>query len=305
MGFKKKNIIGLSTLFSLLFVWYLFIKENDYIISFNIKAATGTVFQGVNEWTTAQNTNQSENYSLLEKNNFDYIKKEMIKGQNHLQYTWNLNPINDSVTNVKVGIKDMQHSLYNRLTVPFFKTEFKKEQINKIKDFKTGLDEHIKKFKIKIDGEGTSEEIFVAYISLKSVLQEKARNMIANDADITGFLYRNKISIIDSPYLEITNWNYETETLDFNYCFPIHKNTKIIPDELVKFKTIPAMKGLKATYYGNFRTSDRAWFALLDYAKRHDYKLQNKVLEHFMANPFNGGNELSWETKIIIPFETK
>ena len=27
-----------------------------------------------------------------------------------------------------------------------------------------------------------------------------------------------------------------------------------------------------------------------------------KVVENFLANPFNGGNELEWETKIIIPF---
>lgn len=302
---RKKIIIGLSVLFSLLLIWYLFIKKSDYIISFDVKAATGTVFQGVNDWTASQTANQKELYSLLEKNNFDYIKKEMKKGQTHLQYTWEMGSINDSITSVNVGIKDMQNSIYNRLTVPFFNTEFKQEQIKKITDLKMGIDEHIKNFKIKIDGEGSSKELFVAYISLKSVLQEKARNMIANDADITGFLYRNKIAIIESPYLEITNWDYETETIDFNYCFPIDKNTKIIADELVKFKTIPVVKGLKATYFGNFRTSDRAWFTLLDYAKKHDYKLQNKVLEHFMANPFNGGDELSWETTIIIPFESK
>jgi hypothetical protein len=37
--------------------------------------------------------------------------------------------------------------------------------------------------------------------------------------------------------------------------------------------------------------------------KRYDIKLTNKPLEHFLANPFNGGDELTWETKIIIPFE--
>jgi effector-binding domain-containing protein len=62
---------------------------------------------------------------------------------------------------------------------------------------------------------------------------------------------------------------------------------------------------LKATYYGNFRTSDRAWFALMDHAKKHNLKLENKVLEHFLSNPFNGGEELQWETKIIIPFASK
>jgi effector-binding domain-containing protein len=43
--------------------------------------------------------------------------------------------------------------------------------------------------------------------------------------------------------------------------------TKLIDNAVVKFKTIPAVKGLQATYFGNFRTSDRAWFALLDYEK--------------------------------------
>ena len=78
-----------------------------------------------------------------------------------------------------------------------------------------------------------------------------------------------------------------------------------VPDAKVKFKAIPSIKGLKATYYGNFRTSDRAWFALIDYAKRNQINLENRVLENFLANPFNGGNELEWETKIIIPFASK
>jgi effector-binding domain-containing protein len=209
------------------------------------------------------------------------------------------------VTKINVGIKDLNHSLYNKITAPFFNTKFKKEQIRKITDFKKGLNDHLKNFKVRIDGEGFSEETFVAYISLKSVLQEKAQNMIANDALITGFLFENQIKIIGRPYVEITNWNLDKETIDFNYCFPIDKNTKIIENEVVKFKTLPAVKGLKATYYGNFRTSDRAWFAVMDHAKKYNLKLENKVLEHFLSNPFNGGEELQWETKIIIPFASK
>jgi effector-binding domain-containing protein len=126
-----------------------------------------------------------------------------------------------------------------------------------------------------------------------------------NDNIITGFLETNKIKIIGKPYLEIESWNLDKETISFNYCFPIDKKTPVFKDANVKFKTIPSVKGLKATYFGNFRTSDRAWFALLDYAKKRDFKLENKPLEHFLANPFNGGDELEWETKIIIPFASK
>lgn len=303
MTIRKKIIIALSVLFSLSLVWYLFIKESDYCISFKVNTATGTVFQGIQEWSAIQHQKHNENYTILEKRNFDFIKHEMKKGNTQFEYTWDIKSINDSVTKVSVGIKELNHGLYNKLTAPFFDTSFKKEQIKKITDFKKGLSEHIKNFKVKIEGEGTSEETFVAYISLKSVLQEKAQNMIMSDAGITGFLFDNKIKIIGRPYVEIINWNLESETIDFNYCFPIDKDTKVIANETVKFKTLPALKGLKATYYGNFRTSDRAWFTLLDYAKKNNIKLQKKVLEHFLANPFNGGNELEWETKIIIPFD--
>jgi effector-binding domain-containing protein len=305
MTVKKKIIIGFSISLSLLLMWYLFIKEADYCISFKVKTATGTVFQGIQEWTAAQLLKDNENYVILEKRNFDFIRQEMTNGKVKMKYTWEITSINDSVTKVMVGVKDCNHSWFNKLTVPFLNTQFKQEQVRKITDFKKGLSDHIKNFKVRIDGEGSSAETFVAYISLKSVLQEKAQTMIATDADITGFLLGNKIEIIGKPYLEITNWDFDKETVAFNYCFPIDKNSKIITDDRVKYKTLPALKGLKATYYGNFRTSDRAWFAVMDYAKKRNLKLENKVLEHFLSNPFNGGEELQWETKILIPFSSK
>lgn len=304
MTFRNRIIAVFTAFAALLLVWYFFVKENDYCISFTVKTATGTVFQGIQEWSATQSIKDNGNYVILEKRNFDFLKQEMKKGNVLMHYTWDIKSINDSLTKVTVGIKDVNNSMYNKLTAPFFNTTFKEEQIMKITDFKEGLRDHLKNFKIKIDGEGSSEETFVAYISLKSVLQEKAQTMIANDADITGFLKQNKIQIVGKPYLEITNWDLDKEMIDFNYCFPIDKKTERIEDESVKFKTLAAVKGLKATYFGTFRTSDKAWFALRDYAKRHDYKLENKILEHFLANPFNGGDELGWEAKIIIPFSS-
>lgn len=301
---SRKNIkITCSVVFFFLLAWYFLIKENDYCISFKVQASRGTIYQGIQEWTAAQLSKEQEKYSLLGKKDLKFIKQNMIKGATRQEYTWEVSSLNDSVCNVSVSIKDLNHSWYNKLTVPFFNTTFKKEQIRKISEFKKGLLDHIKEFKVKIEGEGTSEETFVAYIALKSILQEKGQTMIGNDASITGFLYENKIKIIGRPYVEITNWDNENEAIEFNYCFPIAKETKIVANELVKYKTLPAIKGLTATYYGNFRTSDRAWFALMDYAERRNLKLESTVLEHFLANPFNGGNELEWETKVVIPFK--
>ena len=229
----------------------------------------------------------------------------MTVGDTTYTYVWEITPLNDSVSKVSVGINEIGKSWYNKITAPFWPTKFKTEQIRKVKDLREGLNEHLKNLKVRIDGEGTSKPVYVAYIQLKSALQEKAQTMIGNDAAITGFLYTHKIKIVDRPYVEIVDWDLDKETIVFNYCFPIDPSTKAIADANVKFKTIPSLKGIKATYYGNFRTSDRAWFALMDYAKKNDLKIKNIALEHFLANPFNGGNELEWETQIIMPYASE
>lgn len=299
----KKIGIGFGVLLTFGIIWYLAFKESDYTITFKVKAATGTVFQGIGEWTDNQQKNNTGNYVVLEKSNYNHILHKFLFKQELMTYKWEINSINDSMTQVKVSIKDSNHSLYNRLTAPFVNTDFKLTQINKIKNFKEGLENHIKNFKVKIDGKGKSKEDFVAYITLKSVMQEKAQSMIRDDNVITGYLQQNAIAITGKPYVEILKWNQKTEQIEFNYCFPITKNAQYIEHPRVKFKSIPVHNGIMATYYGNFRTSDRAWFAILDYAKRNKIELDTKPLEHFLANPFNGGEELSWETKIIIPYK--
>jgi effector-binding domain-containing protein len=302
---KKKIGIFCSVVLFLFLGWYFCIKSSDYTITFTAKAASGTVFQGIQEWSNIQKQKRKEHFTVVEKNNFDYLKQQMTVGDTAYTYVWEITPLNDSVSKVSVGIKENGKSWYNKITAPFFATKFKTEQIRKVKDLREGLNEHLKKLKVRIDGEGTSKPVYVAYIQLKSVLQEKAQTMIGNDAAITGFLYTHKIKIVDRPYVEIVDWDLDTEAIVFNYCFPIDPSTKVFADANVKFKTIPALKGLKATYYGNFRTSDRAWFALMDYAKKNDLKIKNIALEHFLANPFNGGEELEWETQIIMPFASE
>jgi effector-binding domain-containing protein len=300
---KKRIIIGISILFSVFLIWYFSIKKSDYIVSFKTKTATGVVYQGINEWVKSKAKETGETYNLLENNKFELLKYEISKGNKTVVYEWEINSLNDSITDVKVGITEPENSFYNRISAPFMKTDFKTEQIKTIQDIKDDLTDHLSKLKVGTISEGTTNEVFVAYINIKSVLQEKAQNMIMNDPKVTGYLYKNNIKIIGKPYVEINLWDLDSEMLDFNYCFPIDKNTKYIADEFVKFKTIPAKKGLKVSYFGNFRTSDRGWFAILDYAKKYNKTLDLKPIENYMANPFNGGVELEWETKIIIPFK--
>ena len=73
---KNKIIIGFSVCFSLFLVWYFAIKESDYNIRFTVNTASGTVFQGVQEWSALQMESQKEKYSTIAKKNyyFRYIQ---------------------------------------------------------------------------------------------------------------------------------------------------------------------------------------------------------------------------------------
>ena len=142
--------------------WYFLIKQSDYTITFKANAATGTIFQGIQEWSSTQSKKNNDTYTIVEKRNFDFIKQEFKKGKEHLFYTWTLTSVNDSITKVVVDIKDENNSWYNKLTVPFIATPFREKQIAKMKDFKAGLEEHLKAFKVKLDGEAKEDDLFVA-----------------------------------------------------------------------------------------------------------------------------------------------
>lgn len=299
---RKKFIIAILAVVALFVTWYLFIKENDYEIDFKAKTSTATVYQGILDWAKNRQKSDNEKFVLTEKKQFTYLLQTVTTNKAVLQYSWTIENINDSITKVTVGINDKENKIWNRVTAPFG-SKFIVNEIEKIKSFKTGLEEHLSNFKIGNITEGSTSDVFAAYISLESVLQEKAQTMIRNDNVIAGYLYNNKIKIIGKPICEIVKLDLETEKMTFNYCFPIDKNTKYIVDATVKFKTITARKGLQVDYYGNYRTSDRAWFKILDYAQQNKIALDLKPIEYYLSNPFNGGSESEWKATVVIPFK--
>ena len=62
-----------------------------------------------------------------------------------------------------------------------------------------------------------------------------------------------------------------------------------------------SVKALKATYNGNYITSDRAWYALLEHAERNAIKVSETPIEVFYNNPNFGGDELQWNAEIFMP----
>jgi effector-binding domain-containing protein len=69
-----------------------------------------------------------------------------------------------------------------------------------------------------------------------------------------------------------------------------------------QFKKLPV---LKAEYYGNYITSDRAWYELIHYAERNGYEIAGLPIEHFHNNPNMKITESEWKADIYLPIKRK
>jgi effector-binding domain-containing protein len=260
------------------------------------------VYQGILDWSYHLAQPAYTSFKVKQKEPYSYIEEEFTVDGSTYEVLWELENVN-AVTSVTFSVKEKGKSFYNRLTAPFVETAFKKTQIKNTLAFKKELEKHLENFIIEVDGEATSPAAFVAYISLASVMAEKGQTMIMNNSKVTLFLNEHGIEMAGKPFLEVTKWNVDSEALQYNFCFPIDKTDSLPQSDLIHYKTLPEKKCIKATYHGDYRTSDRAWFALYDYAKQQNIAIDLLPTEHFFNNPHHGGKEINWKAEVFMPLE--
>lgn len=295
----KKIGFGLSGLLLIGLIWYFFIKSYDYTIRFETKTLPGTVNQSLKLWDQTLDTVQKiQQVGSL----YQLTQKVQFSDSVH-RYTWKINPITDSTSKVVVNIKDMEHSFMNKLQVPFSDTDFEKRSRKTVLDFMENLKDHIDKFKVTIIGEEMIPTKYVAYIPIKVTQFQKAGGMMKNSSYISQTLLQSKVDFDGPPMVEITEWNQEKDSLYYNFCYPIIRSDRLPMGTDIQYKRIFGKKALKAIYNGNYITSDRAWYALMDYAKRQGIEVEPTPVEVFFNNPNTGGDELNWKAEIYLPLK--
>jgi effector-binding domain-containing protein len=232
------------------------------------------------------------------------IDQQLKFNDSLFQYQWKITPVNDSTTKIKVYITDEDHSLENRVKIPFSDTNFEKRTKSTILDFNNALKEHIGKFKVIVsDSLQQLPDTYCAYIPMKTSQLGKAKGMMQNYPILSTVLVDNNVALNGRPFLEITDWNRELDSISYNFCYPIIKSDTLPQNNIIKYKKFKGFKALKAIYNGNYITSDRAWYALLDYAKKNDMEVWERPVEVFFNNPNIGGNELEWVAEIYMPLK--
>ncbi len=168
-------------------------------------------------------------------------------------------------------------------------------------DFNKKLKQHIKNFRVTIKGESELKPTYCAYVPIKSTQVGKASGMMKNYSLLSTILVKNKVELNGKPFVEITHWDMEKDSIHYNFCYPIIKNDSLPEHQLIKYKQLEGKKALKAVYNGNYITSDRAWYALIDHAKNNNIEIEKKPVEIFYNNPNMGGDALQWKAEIYLP----
>lgn len=299
---KSQKILSITiVLLVIIVIWYLFFKSYDYEVNFEAKTSSGTVYQGIKDWTEQSEKNEKLAIKTMDQIPFKNLLQEVTVKGSTLLFDWHITAINDSLTKIKVGITDTDNSLQTRIKIPFIKTDLEKFSVNKLIEFKKGLNKHLQNFKIKIEGESQIPEKFCAYVTIESSQAKKAMNMIKNNTFISQFLAENNLPIIGYPFLEVTKWDISNEKITFDFCFPIEKSANLPQHPEIKFKTILTKPAIKASYFGNYRTSDRAWYALYEYANQKNMEIIKTPIEFYFNNPMLGGDELQWKAEVFLP----
>ncbi|UII74611.1 GyrI-like domain-containing protein [Flagellimonas sp. HMM57] len=295
---KRKISLVLFAVLSAALIWYLFIKPADYLVSFTVNTFPGTVNKTIKNWEKSMVVD-----APLKEYGIRNIEQQLRFGDSIVKYDWKIIPLTDSTSKVKVHIKDLDHSLMNKIMIPFTSTVIEERSKKNLLNFNKYLNEHLKKFKVKIVGEDNLKSTYCAYIEVKGLQSEKAFGMMRDFPFLSGFVKENDLKVNGSPFVELTKWNMESDSIEYNFCFPILKQDSLPMNKEIKYKNFESKKALKAIYNGNYITSDRAWYKLLDYAETNAINVEKTPIEIFQNNPNMGGNELEWIAEIYMPLK--
>lgn len=294
----KKILVSTLIVFAAVLVWYFLIKPQDYLASFKINTTQGTVLQTLKTWLASQ-----EGAQFIAQRPLNYFEHQLSFNDSTFNYKWDIQKLDDTISKVEVSITDVNNSLKERALAPFLNTNFEKRSKLTVLNFYDHLVNHLENFRVTYKGKDTVKSTYCAYIPVQCIQSEKASKMMKYYPALDHFALNKQIKTNGLPFIEILEWNKKNDSISFNFCYPIQKTDSLPEHNLIKYKQFKGKEALHATYNGNYITSDRAWYVLLEIAKEKGIAVQEKPIEIFFTNPNMGGNELDWIAEIYMPIE--
>jgi effector-binding domain-containing protein len=292
----RKWILGFAFVLFGVLIWFLLIRPYDFTVSFKANTLPEIVNQSIKVW------NKKLEGSLSRLPNDEIIQKIQL-GDRSLSYQWNIEQLTDSTSQVIVYVDDENINFLNKLKIPFSATSYEKAVKKNITNYLTLLNDQLKNIKIEVVGISSIEATYCAYVPIKGKQFAKARGMMENYGLLSTLFIDTDVKLNGRPFIEVTKWDRETDSLFYNFCYPIIKNDSLPQNEKIKYKQFDTKKAIKAIYNGNYMTSDRAWYAIKNYAKNNAIEVIDTPIEVFLNNPNMGGNEIDWITHVYLPIK--
>ena len=131
-------------------------------------------------------------------------------------------------------------------------------------------------------------------------IDQKASIMNSNIDQLSLFLQNEKKT---SPLLIVHNLVLETNQIEFSLCFRVFPEfilSETGPNIYVKDFDFTSLNRV-SEFFGNYSLSHYNMFRILDFFDKNIIQ-ENDILfvEEFLDNPFNGGDDKSWKSKVYF-----
>ena len=278
--------------------YYLFIRSHEFEVHFKANTTPGDIIETIRIWNRSMSSAK-----IIEVDSFSSVNQSIGWNDRNYIYDWHFDMIDDTVTNVNIRISEPDHRLLNKLLVPFTNQPIEKDANEIAKGFYKVIKEHLEITRVEVKGVAELDSSFCVCTMLATNQIEKANGMMKDFVLLTSVIEKFKLKSDGPPTVRINEWSHNLGLLKFDFCFPIARRDSLPNIASLFFKSFKKETALKAEFRGNYITSDRAWYALIQYAEKNKYKITGLPIEYFYDNPNLGMNERNWKAEVYLPIE--
>ncbi len=294
----RRVVLSIAGVILLLLFNYLFIRSHEFSVRFKAKTTSGDLIETVRFWNRSL-----KDAEIVQVDSFYRIEQRVSRNGNNYKFIWDLKETGDSTINVRIKISEPGNGLRNKVLVPITQQPIETDSEELVRQFYEALQEHLEITRVKILGEAETGDLSCVCKEVKTDQIAKGNGMMREFPLLSSFIADFHLEVKGPPLVRINAWDHSAGTITFDFCFPVVPETEMPDTDMFEYKIIPGQKALRAEYFGNYFTSDRAWYLLINYAKSNGYDVENLPVEYFHNNPNLGTNEREWRAEIFLPIK--
>jgi effector-binding domain-containing protein len=294
----KKLFLLVSVVLLLVLSWYLFVRQFDFEVNFKARTLPGDIIQSLKIWN-----NTLSDADVLSVDSVYSVKQRINWNDRSYLYVWNFEIINDSVTQVNVLISEPGNHILNRVLIPFSKPQIEVDAGKISRQFYDIVKSHLEITSVEIVGGSTIAPSFCVCRTIETLQTKKANGMMKNNSLLSSFIHDSGLKASGLPSVRVREWNHSSGKLKYDFCFPIERQANVPASDSVTYQDFKGQKAIKAIYHGNYITSDRSWYELINYAQKNGNEIIGGPIELFYNNPNLGGDESKWKAEVFLPIK--